>query len=117
MCYHVPMSRTDDTTEWMTQARRGLIELCILTLVGQAARYGSTRHDPCSLAAVGGEQGTLYPLLRRLEKEQVISAQWQESAAGPPRKYYTLTAAGDQRRDALAVEWIQLTQAVTELQS
>ena len=39
------------------------------------------------------------------------------SAAWPPRKYYTLTAAGDQRRDALAVEWIQLTQAVTELQS
>ena len=118
MCYHVPMSRTDDTTEWMTQARRGLIELCILTLVGQAARYG---YELVTILArwpqLAVSEGTLYPLLRRLEKEQVISAQWQESAAGPPRKYYTLTAAGDQRRDALAVEWIQLTQAVTELQS
>ena len=62
-------------------------------------------------------EGTLYPLLRRLEKEEVISAQWRESVAGPPRKYYALTAAGAQRRDALAAEWSQLMQAMTELQS
>jgi len=118
MCYYVPMSRNDDTTEWMTQARRGLLELCILTLVGQVAQYGYELltvlgHWP-QLAV---SEGTLYPLLRRLEKEGVISAQWREPVAGPPRKYYALTAAGAQRRDTLAAEWSQLMQAMTELQS
>lgn len=118
MCYYIPMSRNDDTTEWMTQARRGLLELCILTLVGQVAQYGY------ELLTVLGRwpqlavsEGTLYPLLRRLEKEGVISAQWRESVAGPPRKYYALTATGAQRRDALAAEWSQLMQAMTELQT
>jgi PadR family transcriptional regulator len=118
MCYHVPMTRNDDTTEWMTQARRGLLELCILTLVGQLAQYG---YELLTVLArwpqLAVSEGTLYPLLRRLEKEGVISAQWRESVAGPPRKYYALTAAGVQRRDALAAEWSQLMQAMTELQS
>ena len=118
MCYLIHMSRNDDTTEWMTQARRGLLELCILSLVGQAAQYGYELltvlgHWP-QLAV---SEGTLYPLLRRLEKEGVISAQWRESVAGPPRKYYALTATGAQRRDALAAKWSQLMQAMTELQS
>jgi len=118
MCYYIPMNRNDGTTEWMTQARRGLLELCILILVGQTAQYGYELltvlgHWP-QLAV---SEGTLYPLLRRLEKEGVISAQWRESVAGPPRKYYALTAAGAKRRDALAAEWSQLMQAMTELQS
>jgi PadR family transcriptional regulator PadR len=112
------MSRNDDTTEWMTQARRGLLELCILILVGRTPQYGYELltvlgHWP-QLAV---SEGTLYPLLRRLEKEGVISAQWRESVAGPPRKYYALTAAGAQRRDTLAAEWSQLMHAMTELQS
>jgi PadR family transcriptional regulator, regulatory protein PadR len=119
MCYYVPMSSKDhSTTEWMTQARRGLMELCILTLVGPAARYG---YELLTILArwpqLAVSEGTLYPLLHRLEKEGVISAQWREAVAGPPRKYYMLTAAGIQRRDALSAEWIQLTQAMTELQS
>ncbi len=118
VCYHIAMSTNHDTSEWMTQARRGLIELCILTLVGQESRYG---YELLTILALWPQlavsEGTLYPLLRRLEKEQVITAQWRESDAGPPRKYYTLTTAGAERRDALAIEWAQLTQAVTELQS
>jgi len=118
MCYYIPMNRNDGTTEWMTQARRGLLELCILTLVGQAAQYG---YELLTVFArwphLAVSEGTMYPLLRRLEKEGVISAQWRESVAGPPRKYYALTVAGAQRRDVLAAEWSQLMQAMTELQS
>ena len=118
MCYYVPMSRNDDTTEWMTQARRGLLELCILILVGRTPQYG---YELLTVLArwpqLAVSEGTLYPLLRRLEKEGVISAQWRESVAGPPRKYYALTVAGAQRRDTLAAEWSQLMQAITELQS
>ena len=77
------MSRNDDTTEWMTQARRGLLELCILTLVGQAAQYG---YELLTVLArwpqLAVSEGTLYPLLRRLEKEGVISAQWRSRRRG-----------------------------------
>jgi PadR family transcriptional regulator PadR len=79
----------------LTQLRRGTIEYCVLAVLagGQEYAFELVRR----LAAVDGlvtSEGTIYPLLSRLRRDGLVTTTWQESDAGPPRKYYRLTAAG-----------------------
>ena len=57
-------------------------------------------------------EGTIYPLLKRLTNERYFETYLRESTEGPPRKYYHLTAAGVLYRDSLEAEWNQLTERV-----
>lgn len=61
-------------------------------------------------------EGTLYPLLRRLQKDGYIAGQWEESGSGPPRKYYRLTDRGESLLLILSSEWTGLTHAIEQLQ-
>jgi PadR family transcriptional regulator PadR len=110
------MVKPTNTEDWITQARRGLLEMCVLALIAERPRYG---YDLVSglgrWEALSTTDGTLYPLLRRLQKDGHIAAEWQESAEGPPRKYYRLTAKGQGLLDRLEGEWGRLSQAVTQL--
>jgi len=60
------------------------------------------------------KEGTLYPLLTRLKNAGILSYSWRESTGGPPRKYYDLTAAGQELLDALMDTWLQLVKAVND---
>jgi PadR family transcriptional regulator PadR len=85
---------------WASQLRKGVIELAVLGLLAREPKYGSQLVE--ELAArpeLAITAGTVYPLVARLAKAGLVTSTWQESPVGPPRKYYTLTAAG---RDALA---------------
>jgi len=102
--------------DWLAQARRGVIELCVLLLIGRRPHYGY------EIAVALGQwpplaatEGTLYPLLRRLQREGLVDSFWQESTDGPPRKYYRLIAAGAALRDAQLRDWERLTQSVALL--
>lgn len=110
------MVKPTNTEDWITQARRGLLEMCVLALIAERPRYG---YDLVSglgrWEALTTTDGTLYPLLRRLQKEGHIVAEWQESAEGPPRKYYRLTSKGEGLLARLEGEWGKLSQAVTHL--
>lgn len=61
---------------------------------------------------VGVNEGTIYPLLKRMTNEHYFETYLRESTEGPPRKYYHLTAAGVLYRDSLEQEWNQLTEKV-----
>ncbi|MCM3267968.1 PadR family transcriptional regulator [Paenibacillus elgii] len=106
-----------DMTEWTSQVRRGILEYCILLLVSKQPRYGYElvtlldRWEPLAVT-----EGTLYPLLRRLLKENYIESFWRESEAGPPRKYYSLTADGRLLLEAMSREWNKLDAAVYQIQ-
>jgi PadR family transcriptional regulator PadR len=107
-----------DAKRWITQARRGTLELCVLTLISQKPRYGyelvACLRKWEQLAAT---EGTLYPMLSRLHKDGHIAAdQWRESESGPPRKYYRLTGAGESLLSAMSSEWTGLTGAIERLQ-
>lgn len=81
--------------------RRGAAELAVLGLLEQEERYGLELMDAFRARPdIGIADGTIYPLLNRLEKEGRIASRWApDLGAGPPRKYYHLTSAG---ADALA---------------
>lgn len=86
---------SDFFDNWIVQVRKGVLELCILRALENEERYGYELVK--TLASVPGlalSEGTLYPLLSRLRVAGLISARLEESAEGPARKYYSLTANG-----------------------
>ncbi len=102
--------------DWTTQVRRGVLELCVLGLIQQRPAYGYELVSQLSgWETLAINEGTLYPLLRRLQKEGLVEASWQESDAGPMRKYYRLTPSGTQWLERMQLEWRQLAASVTEV--
>jgi PadR family transcriptional regulator PadR len=93
----------DHLTAWTVQVRKGLIEVLVLNALrsaGEAYGYDLVR----SLAGhPGGDlgEGTLYPLLSRLRLQGLVATRLVESDAGPARKYYRLTPAGERTLDAM----------------
>ncbi|HEY8452903.1 MAG: PadR family transcriptional regulator [Micromonosporaceae bacterium] len=96
--------------------RRGALEFCVLALLSTKARYGvELVRELATAEALTTSEGTLYPLLSRLRRTGWVSTTWQESPAGPPRRYYSLTRAG---REALALfrrEWVAFRDAVDRI--
>ena len=97
----------------VSQMRRGTLQYCVLALLAGQERYGFDLVK--ELAEVEGmvtSEGTIYPLLTRLRKEGLVETSWQESPSGPPRRYYSLTAAGHAALDAFVEEWSRFRDAV-----
>lgn len=90
------MGNHDDTmTAWQAQLRKGAAELAVLSLLESGEKYGIELLDALSGASgLGISDGTIYPLLKRLERDGRIEARWEPSVTGPPRKYYKLSAEG-----------------------
>lgn len=86
------------------QFKKGVLELCVLVLVGHEDLYGYELVNNIS-RYVEISEGTIYPLLRRLTKEGYFTTYLVESPEGPPRKYYRLTEGGKRYRDELQREW------------
>ena len=103
--------------DWKSQIKRGTLEFCILLMIKQRPSYGyeiiSTLEKYPILAA---KENTIYPLLRRLMKEDYVSSSWQESVEGlPPRKYYSVTDKGLEYISAMSKEWNNLLNALDEI--
>ncbi len=85
----------DPLDNWAVQVRKGILELAILNAIGARRRYGyELVKDLVDSPVLGVTEGTVYPLLSRLRKQGLITTELEESAEGPVRKYYGLTAAG-----------------------
>lgn len=101
--------------EWQSQVRRGVLELCILALIEAGPRYGyEIVTQLAEIPQLAAGEGTVYPLLRRLKKDGWLETFWQESASGPPRQYYRLTAVGLTALGAMRLEWTALVAGVNQ---
>ena len=100
--------------DWRSQIRRGTLEYCILLMLRRRSCYGYEilqRLGRCAVTTA--TESTVYPLLRRLQKDGYLSASWQESAEGlPPRKYYVLTPAGEDYLQAMSADWDSLLRTI-----
>ena len=100
----------------LAQLRRGTVEYCVLALLRDEERYGFDLVR--ALAQADGmvtSEGTIYPLLARLRRAQLVTTAWRESDAGPPRRYYRLTDAGRAALEDFTAEWIRFRDAVDAL--
>lgn len=95
------------------ELRRGTVVLASLVACRQP-QYGYSLLTTLTEAGVATEANTLYPLLRRLEKQGLLSAEWNTEQARP-RKYYTLTPSGAEVAEALNREWQALNSSITKL--
>lgn len=86
------------------QFKKGVLELIVLESVRERDMYGYELVEEVS-QVIDVNEGTIYPLLKRLTNERYFETYLRESSEGPPRKYYHLTAAGILYRDSLAEEW------------
>ncbi|MCK5338082.1 MAG: PadR family transcriptional regulator [Bacteroidales bacterium] len=97
------------------QMRKGVLELCILSIIAEKDAYASDILEKLKEAKLIVVEGTLYPLLTRLKNEGMLNYRWEESKSGPPRKYYTMTEIGIKVLDDLNVNWQDLVKAVSKL--
>ncbi|MCK6211251.1 PadR family transcriptional regulator [Georgenia sp. EYE_87] len=97
----------------LSNLRRGALEYCVLALLRPGARYGLdiARALGANGILMSGE-GTLYPLLARLRKAGLVETTWQESSAGPPRRYYALTQDGERALATFTRAWHPFRDAV-----
>jgi PadR family transcriptional regulator, regulatory protein PadR len=97
------------------QMRKGILEFCILSILGKKEAYPSDILEALKKSKLIVVEGTLYPLLTRLKNAELLSYRWEESTAGPPRKYYSLTESGQLFLTELNSTWAELNTAVGEL--
>jgi PadR family transcriptional regulator, regulatory protein PadR len=117
--YPAPVAEGTATTGAAARLRRelarGTAELAVLAVLDARRRYG---YELVKVLAERGEgvldvrEGTLYPLLHRLEDAGSITASWQAEGRARPRKYYTITPEGRTHLAALRAEWTGLVEAM-----
>ena len=78
------------------QMRKGILEYCILAILARGANYAPRIITELKEAEMIVVEGTLYPILTRQKNAGLLTYHWEESPQGPPRKYYKLTAKGEE---------------------
>ena len=105
-----------DDDKWMAQMRRGSLELCILAILDHGRRYGYDIVQALSHSeGLVIKEGTIYPLLNRLEGEGLVSSEWQASPEGPARRYYTLTDVGREQLPRMRAQWVRFADDVRRI--
>jgi PadR family transcriptional regulator PadR len=109
------MNSTEALMEkWEVQLRKGTLELAILAALQQRTLYGLELLKLLqSLPSTMITEGTLYPLLDRLKRDELVDAQWVQEGDSRPRKYYQLTPLGRQKLTDLTRLW---RQSVTDIE-
>ncbi len=93
------------------QYKKGVLELCVLSLLSSKDQYGYDVSETLS-AQIDISDGTVYPILRKLKAEGLVTTYLSEASGGPPRKYYTLTALGRERYQSDKRDWLQFVEDV-----
>lgn len=103
-----------NTENAKAQMRKGVLELCILSILSQGDAYPTEIIEKLRETKLVVVEGTLYPLLTRLKNTGLLGYRWEESTSGPPRKYYKLTPEGQQYLADLQLSWQDLVNAVNK---
>ena len=98
------------------QLRKGVLDMCVLALLARSDGYA---YDIASrlAEAIGMGEGTIYPLMRRMQSDGLVKTYLEESSSGPPRKYYQLTRAGHAALAEQKADWNDFVAAVAKVLS
>jgi PadR family transcriptional regulator PadR len=95
--------------------RKGLMEFAVLSVISRNEVYAADILDSLAQTPFATSEGTLYPLLSRLKRDEYVVYSWAESENGPPRKYYQLTTVGRERLRELHRYWQDLYKTLESL--
>ena len=111
--WHMADSREIPVNKQDLELRRGVLVLAVLSQL-RDAQYGYSLRQALAERGMPIEEGTLYPLLRRLEAQGLLASEWRIED-GPPRRYYSLNAAGRKLLKKLAGSWQGMNLAMERL--
>lgn len=104
-----------DNLSYRTQLLKGILEGCILAIISRQSVYGYELSAKLQEYDLVVSEGTIYPILLRLQKEKLIRGEMRKSPSGPNRKYYFLTNAGEESLREFENEWQELKRPVDHL--
>ena len=108
---------TKETSASTAQMRKGVLDLCILRILAKGEAYTSDIVEVLKSVDLLVVEGTLYPLLTRMKNAGTLTYRWEESASGPPRKYYSMTPTGESLLAELESAWSQFVDSVNSLEN
>lgn len=99
-----------------SQMLKGTLESCILKVISRKETYGYEISQELKKYGFSDiSEGTIYPMLLRLEKKGLIVAEYRESPVGPKRKYFSITAEGIEEFQQFYLSWTELATAIDRL--
>jgi len=101
--------------EKFTSIRKGLLEFLVLKVISTGQVYAADILKELNATEFATQEGTLYPLLSKLRREELVDYEWKESESGPPRKYYELTAKGRAQLRETDEYWQKISGTVKSL--
>jgi len=101
--------------EKFTSIRKGLLEFLVLKVIAADKVYAADILNQLSRTEFATQEGTLYPLLSKMRREELVDYEWKESEAGPPRKYYQLTAKGREQLKETSDYWQKINATLRNL--
>ncbi|GAK42190.1 PadR family transcriptional regulator [Paenibacillus urinalis] len=104
---------TETIQNLLSELRRGSIIIAVLSQLSEP-QYGYSLVTVLEDKGLSVDPGTLYPLLRRLEKQELLMSSWDTNEARP-RKYYTITPFGQDVYDGVCREWMSLTESMKNI--
>jgi len=102
--------------KWKSQVKKGTLAFIVLNVLADNEYYGYElieqikQHTKIEIA-----EGTLYPLLNRLKKEELVESKWVEQESGIPRKYYNLTKTGKKTLTSMQSYWGDLEKSIKKI--
>lgn len=103
--------------EKFSSIKKGLLEFAVLKIISADKVYAADILERLSKTEFSTQEGTLYPLLSKMRREELLDYEWKESEAGPPRKYYRLTDKGRAQLSETADYWSRLCVTLDKLGS
>ena len=93
------------------QYKKGVLELCVLSMLKKEDRYGYEISERLS-KTIEISDGTVYPILRKLKSDGLVTTYLQEESGGPPRKYYSLTSLGREAYERDRAEYLKFARSI-----
>ena len=101
---------------WVPQFRKGLLEFIILLKLQQGDIYGyELAVEIKKLTSIEVAEGTLYPLLNRLKRDDLVTSEWKTAEVGTPRKYYEITPLGIETLAKMKATWTETHNSILNM--
>lgn len=97
-----------------SQYKKGVVELCILSMLSRGDSYGYDVSDFLT-GHMDLSEGAVYPILRKLKDDGLVSTYLSETSGGPPRKYYTLTRTGREVYETEKRDWLAFARTIEKI--
>jgi len=107
----------EEISRWSKEIKRGAVTLAIMALLvrGKAYGYELVKRLDEHASFLSTEQGTVYPLLRRMERRGLLRAEWDHTDPAKPRKYYELTDGGAEALRRMCAMWSTLSEGMNRI--